>query len=260
MLQVFYNQQRHVHRLVSIYAVLPWQIVLQLKQRRKQFRETRKYLVSFYVQQPNQPQTKNATVDGEDWEAMHVHEDYWNRPYQPLTLTPDQQQQIEEDLGLMTQNGVYPYEYMDSFERFQEPHFPPKDAFYSSLTEEEISEIDYTHAQRLFIHFNMTDFRDYHNFFLSTVVLLLADVFENFRDVCLQHYGLCPAHNYTFPGLSWQAALKMMDVELDLLTDIDQHLLIEEGIRRGVAMIIHQYAQANSLAWKIATSANAIAT
>ena len=77
-------------------------------------------------------------------------------------------------------------------------------------------------------------------------MLLLADEFENFRDVCLQHYGLDPAHNYTSPSLSWQAALKMTDVELDLLTDIDQDLFIEEGIRWGIAMISHQYARANA--------------
>ena len=82
----------------------------------------------------------------------------------------------------------------------------------------------------------MTDLGDYHNFYLLTNVLLLADVFENFRDACIQHYGLDPAHNYTSPGLSWQASFKIMDV--DLLTD--QHLFIEEGIRGRVAMISHQ--------------------
>ena len=182
----------------------------------------------------------------EEGEALHVHGDYRNPPYQPPTLTPDQQQQVEENLALMTRKGVYRYEYMDPFERFQELKLPPKDAFSSSLTEEDISAIDYTHAQRVFNHFNMTNLEDYHNFYLLTDVLLLADLFENLRDVCLQHYGLDPAHNYTFPGLSWQAALKMADLELDLLTDIDQHLFIEEGIRGGVAMISHQYARANA--------------
>ena len=105
---------------------------------------------------------------------------------------------------------------MYSFERFQEPQLPPKDAFYSSLTEEDISEIDYTHAQRAFDHFDMTDLLDYHNCYLLTNMPLLADVFKNFRDVCLQHYSLDPAHNYTSPGLSWQAAVKMTNVELDL--------------------------------------------
>ena len=80
---------------------------------------------------------------------------------------------------------------MEPFEQLQELQLPLKDAFYSSLTAEEIN------------HFYMTDFEDYHNFYLLTDVLLLANVFENFRDVYLQHYGLDPAHNYTSPGLSW---------------------------------------------------------
>ena len=134
---------------------------------------------------------------------------------------------------------------MDSFEWFQEPQLPTKDVFYSSLIEESISEIDYTYAQKVFNHFDMTDLGDYHNFCLLTDVLSLADVFKNFRDVCLQHYGLDPAHSYTSPGLSWQAALKM-DMELDLLTYIDQHLFIKEGIRGGVSVTSHQYAQANA--------------
>ena len=210
-----------------------------------QFRDTRRHLESFYVQQPNQIQIDNVTEGGEEGEAMRVHEDYRNHPYQPATLTSDQQQQIE-DLALMIRKGVYPYEYMDSFERFQEPQLPPKNAFYSSLAEVDISEIDYNHVQRVFKHFDMTDLGDYHYFYLLTDVLLLADVFENFREVRLQHYGIDPAHNYTSPGLSWQAALKIMDGELDLLSDIDQHLFIEEGSRGGVAMIRHQYARANA--------------
>ena len=118
--------------------------------------------------------------------------------------------------------------------------------FYSSLTKEEISEINYTHGQRVFKHFNMTDLGDYHSFCLLTDVHLLADMFEIFREVCLQYYGLDPAHNYTSPGLSWKAALKMMDMELDLLTDIYQHLFIKEVIKGGVTMISYQYAQANA--------------
>ena len=180
---------------------------LSSNSRKDKFRVTRKYLESFYVQQPNQPKSNSLIEDGEEGEAMHVHEDYQHRLYQLPTLTQDQQQQTEKDLALMTQKGHYPYEYMDTFERFQEPQLPPNDAFYSSLTEEDISEIDSTHAQSVFNHFDMTDIRGYHNFYLLTDVLLLADVFKNFTDVCLQHYGLDPAHhNYTFPGLSCEAA------------------------------------------------------
>ena len=106
------------------------------------------------------------TEGGEEDEAMHGHEDYRNHPYQPPTLTSDQQQQIEEDLTLMTRKGV-----KDSFERFQEPQLPPKDAFYSSLTEEDISEINYTHSQRVFNYFDMSEIIDYHSFYLLTNVL-----------------------------------------------------------------------------------------
>ena len=85
----------------------------------------------------------------------------------------------------------------------------------------------------------MTDLGDYHNFYLLTDVHLLTDVFDNFRCVGLQHHGLDPAHNCTSPGLSWETALKMTDLELDLLTDIDQHLCIEERIKGRVVMINH---------------------
>ena len=98
---------------------------------------------------------------------------------------------------------------------------PPKDFFYSSLTEQDNSKTDYTHVERLSNHLDMTSLGDYHNFYLLTNVFLLVHVFKNFKDMCLQHYGLDPADNYIFPGLSWQAALKMTDVELDLLTDIN---------------------------------------
>ena len=99
--------------------------------KKDQFREIRKYLESLYVQKPNQPQNNNVREGGEEGEAMHVHEVYQNYPYQPPTLTPNQQQQIEEDLALISWKGVYPYEYMDSFERFQEPPLLAKDAIYN---------------------------------------------------------------------------------------------------------------------------------
>ena len=125
---------------------------------------------------------------GEEGEA--VHEDSQNHPYQLPTLTSDLQQQIEEDSALMTRKGVYPHEYMDSFERFQEPQLPPRDSFFSSLKEEGISKTDYTHGQTVLNHSDMTDLGDYQNFYLLTDVLLLAKVFENFRGMCLKHYGI----------------------------------------------------------------------
>ena len=175
---------------------------------------------------------------------VEVH-DYRQHPYKDPALDNEQIEQVNEQLNLMTRKGVYPYEYMDSWVKFDEIALPTKDLFYSTLTGEDISDVDYEHAKNVFSNFEMQDLRDYHNFYLLTDVLLLADVFESFRNTCISNYDLDPAHCYTAPGLSWQAALKMTGITLDLLTDIDMHLFIEAGIRGGVAVISHRHGQAN---------------
>ena len=86
---------------------------------------------------------------------------------------------------------------------------------------------------------------DYHNLYLLTDVLLLADIFENFRSMCLENYDLDPLHSYTSPGMAWQAALKMTKVELELITDPDMYLFVENEIRGGISMITHRHAKAN---------------
>ena len=149
-------------------------------------------------------------------------------------------------LTLVKRKGVYPYEYMDSLERFKETKLPPKEAFYSKLNNEGISDEDYTHAKKVWKEFKMEHLQDYHNLYNETDVLLLADSFENFRDICIKNYKLDPAHYYTAPGLAWDACLKITDVKLELLTDIDMLLMVEKGIRGGVSMISNRYGKANN--------------
>ena len=151
-----------------------------------------------------------------------------------------------DKLSLVKRKGVYPYEYMDSLERFKETKLPPKEAFYSKLNNESISDEDYAHAKKVWKVFKMKHLQDYHNLYNETDVLLLADVFENFRNICMENYKLDPAHYYTAPGLSWDACLKMTDVELELLTDIDMLLMVEKGVRGGVSMISNRYGKANN--------------
>ena len=147
---------------------------------------------------------------------------------------------------LLLRKGVYPYEWMDDESKMDWPCLPDREAFYSTLTLQGISKDDYSHAKRVWNKFDMKTMRDYHDLYLKSDVLLLADCFENFRKKCLNYYGLDPAHYYTAPGLSWDAALKMTAVKLELLTDIDMHLMVEKGVRGGVSTITHRYSKANN--------------
>ena len=151
-----------------------------------------------------------------------------------------------EKLELVKRKGVYPYDYMSSFGRLGETCLPPIECWYSKLNDEGISTEDYAHAQLVWDIFEMKTMRDYHDLYLKTDVFLLADVFEEFRDVCLKHYELDPAWYYTSPGLAWDACLKMRKVELELLHDQDILLMVEEGIRGGVSMISTRYSKANN--------------
>ena len=151
-----------------------------------------------------------------------------------------------EKLSLVKGKGVYPYEYMDSLERLDETKLPPKEAFYSKLTGEGISNEDYERVKKVWKVFGMKTLQDYHDLYNVTDVLLLADVYENFRNICMENYNLDPAHYFTAPGLAWDACLKMTNVELELLSDIDMLLMIEKGIRGGVSMISNRYGKANN--------------
>ena len=153
---------------------------------------------------------------------------------------------FKKNTNLLTRKGVYPYDYVSSFEKLSETRLPPKEEFYSRLNDEDISDDDYQHAINVWNTFECKTIRDYHDLYLKSDVLLLADVFENFRKTCLKHYKLDPAHYYTSPGLAWDACLKETGQQLQLLHDYDMLMLFERGIRGGITHISKRYAVANN--------------
>ena len=135
---------------------------------------------------------------------------------------------------------------MDSWEIFGETSLPDKEAFYSELNLEDITDEDYEHAQKVWKVFGIKNLGEYHDLYVQSDTLLLADVFENFRNKCIEIYELDPAHFLSAPGLAWQACLKKTEVKLELLTDIDMLLIVEEGIRGRICQAIYRYPKANN--------------
>ena len=153
-----------------------------------------------------------------------------------------------EKIDLVSRKGVYPYEFMDDFEKFKKQSLPKKTSFFSRLKQEKISDEDFDHAQRVWKEFELKNMGDFHDLYLKTDVLLLADVMENFRKLCEKHYELDPAHFFTIPGMAWDAMLKITGIELELLKDgqIEMLLMIEKEIRGGISNAFKRYAKANN--------------
>ena len=151
-----------------------------------------------------------------------------------------------ESLSLLKQTGVFPYEYMTDFSKLNATSLPPKDAFYSQLYKSGISDEDYAQAQKVWKAFNCKTMKDYHDLYLKTDVLLLADIMTEFRRVCKEVYELDALHYYTAPGLAWDAMLKITEVEIDLISDPDMYLMVEKGIRGGISTIMKRDAKANN--------------
>ena len=143
-----------------------------------------------------------------------------------------------EETSLLKQKGFYPYEYIDSVERFKENKLPDISKFYSTLKQEGISEEEYKHAQNVWNTYNCNTLKDYHNLYLKTDVLLLADAFEQFRDFFLQYHQIDPCYCFSAPGLTWQCGLKYTGIELELLTDYDMLQMFEKGIRGGFSGVL----------------------
>ena len=162
-----------------------------------------------------------------------------------------------KSLGLLKQKDAYPYEFMSSFERFSEEKLSDKKRFYRSLKDGttgdngeklnvHIANEEYLACNKIWIEFNMKIMGDYHHHYLKKDVLLLADVFEKFTGTCLKFCKLDPRHYFSSPGLSWDAMLKMTDVELEQILDIDTYLFNEKGLRGGISYIAKRYSEANN--------------
>ena len=123
---------------------------------------------------------------------------------------------------------------------------PPREAFYSKFNMAGVRDEDYEHARRVWKEFGLKDLGEYHDLYLNTDVILLANVFEEFRKVCLKNYGLDPAQFYTAPGLAWKACLKKTRIRLELLLDPDMLLMFERGIRGGITQSVNRWAKANN--------------
>ena len=135
---------------------------------------------------------------------------------------------------------------MDSWEIFNETSLPDKKVFYRKFKLEGITDEIYAHAQKGSKKLKLKNLGDYQDVYVQCDTLLLADVFENFRNKCIEIYQLDPAHVLSPPRLSWQACLKKTGVKLELLTDIDMLLIIEKGIGGGMCHATHRYAKANN--------------
>ena len=152
----------------------------------------------------------------------------------------------EKCLDLLTEKGVYPYDYMNAFDKFNDEQLPSKEQFYSRLTEEGITNDDYTKAKQIWKHFGIKNMGEYHDLYLKTDVLLLTDVFENFRDMCLSYYGLDPVYYYTLPNFAFDAMLKLTGIEIDLVYDQEMYEMIEAGLRGGMTQTTCKKVKANN--------------
>jgi hypothetical protein len=152
----------------------------------------------------------------------------------------------EQQMKLLERKGVFPYDFVDSVNKLECTALPLREQFYNKLTDSHITEEEHQFAQLIWKEFGIRNLGEYADLYLKTDILLLADIFENFRTKCCEIYNLDPCHYYTVPGFSFDAMLRYTNVEIELLTDIDMLMFVERGIRGGISQCSKRYAKANN--------------
>ncbi|XP_053205584.1 uncharacterized protein LOC128389950 [Panonychus citri] len=150
------------------------------------------------------------------------------------------------DLTDLLDKAVLPYEYLDSFERYEERNLPAIESFYSSLTDKSITIEMYERLTRVWKQFNCQKLGDLIDIYLRLDVLLLAAVFENFRETSLNDFAIDPPHYMSVPGLSFASAIKMLKVSLKIFTDLEMYMMVENGIRGGFTTVAKRHVKANN--------------
>ncbi|XP_050431514.1 uncharacterized protein LOC126840068 isoform X2 [Adelges cooleyi] len=151
----------------------------------------------------------------------------------------------EDDLDMVTRKGVYCYDYTDSWEKLEEQCLPPIEQFFSSLTEKNISQDDYKHAQNVWKRFKFKTLGEYSLWYNELDVHILCDVFEAFRELYLKTYEIDCCHYYTIPGMSFDVCLKYTEAKLELISDYDMLFMFEQGVRGGICQASKRYSKAN---------------
>ena len=154
--------------------------------------------------------------------------------------------QDEEKRECLYQKGIFPYSWFNHKDKLKFETLPEKSDFFNDLSNEDISDEEYAFATKVWKLFDCKNMKDYMEIYLLADVLLLADVFENYRTRCLLDYELDPLHYFSAAHFSFDAYLRMSDANLDLFQDINQYLFISEGIRGGLSFISQRHSKANN--------------
>ena len=177
---------------------------------------------------------------------------FLNKSLDYLTKTIDDKDRIslKQEFGknyqLLTKKGIYPYDYFDSIEKYNEKNIPDHKYFKNKLDNKNILTKEYKHAINVFKTFKCKNLMDYSILYLKTDVCHLADVFQKFSNFAYETYGLDCRYSYTLPGFSWQAMLKMTKIELDLISDQDMYLYLMDSIRGGICQVNKKYSKSDN--------------